>query len=106
MRWQRIARLAIAVFVVVFATGVTLALLRRPGKSAVKPETPRVDQKSLAEMGAFTHTITDDAGKVRYKIDAQRMLTYADGRRILHEADVTLPDKDGRTMKLHGGEME
>jgi LPS export ABC transporter protein LptC len=106
MRWQRIARLAIAVFVVVFAI-VVIGQLRRPTRPAVTSQTPRVDQKTVAEIGEFTHTITDDeTGKVRYRIDGKRMLTYPDGRQIVDNAVVTMPDRDGHTMKLHGGAME
>ena len=106
MRWQRIARLAIAVFVLGFAVVVAVSLLRRPTTRQVKSETPRVDQKTVAEMGQFTYTITDDAGKVKVKIDAKRALTYPDGRQVLDDADVTLPDRDGRPMKLHGQSVE
>ena len=56
MRWQRIARLAIAVVVLVFAAVVAVKLLR-PTKPRVPAQaTPRVDQKSVAELGPLTHT--------------------------------------------------
>ena len=105
MRWQRIARLAIAVFVLVFAA-IVFVKLRRPPKVAAPAQTPRVDQKTVAEVGQFTYTVTDDKGNVQYTINAKRALTYPDGRQILDDADIILPDRNGRPMKLHGTVME
>ena len=106
MRWQRIARLAIGVFVLVFAAIVAVKLWR-PAKPAATPATtPRVDEKTVAELGQLTHTVTDDSGKVQYTINAKRSLTYPDGRQVLDDADIILPDRNGRTMKVHGGAME
>ena len=90
MRWQRIARLAIAVFVLVFAA-IVVFKLRRPAKPAVTSQTPRVDQKTVAELGALTHTVTDDKGNIQYIINAARALTYPDGRQLLDKAEITLP---------------
>jgi LPS export ABC transporter protein LptC len=106
MRWQRIARLAIAVFVLVFTAIVVVKLRRPPKPSATAQTTPRVDEKSVAELGPLTHTITDDNGKIQYTINAKRSLTYADGRQLLEDAEIILPDRNGRTMKVHGGSME
>ena len=106
MRWQRIARLAIAVVVLVFTAVVAVKLLR-PTKPRVPAQaTPRVDQKSVAEVGQLTYTSTDDNGKTNYTINAKRSLTYPDGRQLLDDADIILPDRNGHTMKVHGGSME
>jgi LPS export ABC transporter protein LptC len=106
MRWQRVARLAIGVFVLVFAALVAVKLWR-PGKPAATPATtPRIDQKTVAELGQLTHTVTDDNGKVQYTINAKRSLTYPDGRQVLDDAEIVLPDRNGRTIKVRGGAME
>ena len=105
MRWQRIARLAIAVFVLVFAA-IVVFKLRRPVQPRDTSQAPRVDQKTVVEIGALTHTVTDDNGKVQYTITAKRSMTYPDGRQLLDDADILLPDRNGRTMKVHGGLME
>ncbi len=60
----------------------------------------------MAELGAFTYTSTDDDGKIRYTISAKRMLRYPDGRQLLDDAEIILPDRNGRTMKMHGGVIE
>ena len=106
MRWQRIARLAIAVFVLVFAAIVIVALRQSP-RQVQRAQTPRVDPASSAELGPLTHSSYDpQQGRLRYRIDAQRGITYPDGRQVLTDADLTLPDRDGRTFKVHGGVME
>src|SRR5215207_5330669 len=105
MRWQRIARLAIAVFVLVFAAIVAVQL-RRPPKPVQRPQTPRIDENSTVELGVLTHSSYDPQGKLLYTIDAKRGVTYPDGRQVLTDADLTLPDRDGRTLKVHGGSIE
>jgi lipopolysaccharide export system protein LptA len=105
MRWQRIARLAIAMFVLVFAAIVAVQL-RRPPKPVERAQTPRTDDKSTVELGELTHSRYDAQDKLLFTIDAKRGITYPDGRQVLTDADLTLPDRDGRTLKVHGGSIE
>ena len=53
-----------------------------------------------------THTRVDAQGKPQFTINAQRGLTYPDGRQVLQDAELILPERDGRTMKVRGGVME
>ena len=105
MRWQRIARLAIAVFVLAFAAMVVIKL-RRPAAVRVPAQTPRVDQKTVAELGQLSHTVTDDNGNPQYTINAKRALTYPDGRQVFDEAEIILPDRNGRNLNVRAGAME
>ena len=105
MRWQSLARWAIAVFVLVFA-GVVYFTLRKPKVPVARPETPRVDQKTIVELGPLTYRRTNAQGKVIFEIAAKSDFTYPDGRHVMREAELTLPDRDGRTVKIFGGEME
>jgi hypothetical protein len=105
MRWQSLARTAIALFVLVFA-GVVIVMLRRPAPPKVRPQTPRVDQKTLAELGPGTHRRTNSEGEVTFELNFKNQFTYPDGRTVLRDAEVTLPDRDGRTVLISGGEME
>jgi hypothetical protein len=105
MRWQKTARLAIAIFVLVFA-GVVFVALRRPAPSVVRPSTPRVKADTTAESGPIeTKRFTND-GKLIVALKAKNQFTYADGRNQLHDAELTLPDRDGRTLVITGAEME
>lgn len=105
MRWQSLARVAIALFVLVFA-GVVIVMLRRPAPAKVRSQTPRVDQKTLAELGPGTHRRTNSEGEVTFELNFKNQFTYPDGRTVLRDVEVTLPDRDGRTVLLSGGEME
>jgi hypothetical protein len=105
MRWQKIARLAIAVFVLVF-TGIVFVALRRPAPSAVRPTTPRRNADTTAELGALEYKRFTDDGKLKLALKAKSQFTYADGRNVLHEAELTLPDRDGRTLVISGAEMD
>jgi lipopolysaccharide export system protein LptA len=106
MRWQSLARVAIALFVLVFAGVVIVTLLRRPGAPKPRSETPRVDQKALIELGPGTHRRTNNEGKVTFELKFKNQFTYPDGRTVLRDADLTLPDHDGRTIVISGAEME
>src|SRR3954469_14301648 len=105
MRWQRIARWALAVFVLAFAAIVVVSL-RRPARPVVKSQTPRVDQKTIVEVGPLTHTRTNPDGSIAFVLEGKRQLVYPDGRNVLFEAELTVPEKNGRTLNGKGGEME
>lgn len=106
MRWQTAARLVIA-GVVIALTAVVFVTLRRPAPPRVVPTTPRTDPGASAEVtGKLTHTRTDRDGKVAFKVDADGQLVYPDGRNVLKNAVLTLPDRNGRTITVSGGEME
>ena len=105
MRWQTLARWALAVFVLVFA-GVVYVTLRRPQAPAQRAVTPRVDQKSVAELGEGTHRRTDSEGKVTFDLKFKSQFTYADGRTVLRDAELLLPHAEGGAARIHGGEME
>src|SRR5688572_24975060 len=105
MRWQSVARVAIAVFVLVFA-GFVFVTLRRPRVPVVPSVTPRVDQKTIAELAAGTHRRFDSEGKLLFELNFKSNFTYADGRSVLREADLVVPQADGGTATISGGEME
>ena len=105
MRWQSLARLAIALFVLVFA-GVVVLKLRRPQVPVSKPQTPRVDEKTILELGPLTQRRTNSDGKVIFELNAKSDFTYPDGRHVLREAEIKVPDRDGNTITIFGGEME
>ena len=70
MRWQSLARVAIALFVLAFA-GVVIVTLRRPAVPKVRSETPRVDQKTLVELGPMTYRRTDNEGNTTFELSAK-----------------------------------
>ncbi len=80
MRWQKIARLAIALFVLAFAAVVALALRR--GKQAPEEHAPinRMDPTAVVETSGGLDYKRVVGGKLRWAIKAGTHLAYADGR--------------------------
>ena len=107
MRWQNAARLAIAAFVIIFAAIVVVALWRRPTTDKAPATTPRKAEGTVAEThGGGEYRSTDPTGKLKYEITFDGQLTYPDGRNVLTNAAITLPDRSGRTVSIHGKEVE
>ena len=104
MRWQKLLRLAIAIFVIVFAAVVFVAV-RRPDTEE-PPTSPRTNPHSIAETSGGTSFSYEPDGTLRYKVDYEALLAFADGRTVMKNAVITLPDRDGRTITVAGGEME
>ena len=105
MRWQKTARIAIAIGVVVF-TAIVFIALRRNQPSVASPATsPRTDPKALVETGRIEHEQVEN-GKLVFSVAAEGLTTYADGRSLLHKARVILPDRGGRTLEILADEMD
>jgi lipopolysaccharide transport protein LptA len=108
MSWQKKARLALAVFVIVFAAIVAVALWQRKQEFVQVEQVPqREDPQSLAETrgaGVFEHYTKD--GKVVARIRFTGEKTYPDGRSTLQGVTVELPDRSGRTIVITGSEAE
>jgi LPS export ABC transporter protein LptC len=105
MKWQKTARIVIAVGVVLF-TALVLVTLRRNSPPAVSPTTPRTDtDASVQAQGPITNIRTKD-GKIVLSLTSQGAVTYPDGRTKLQKAVLTLPDRGGRTLTVSSDEME
>ncbi|MGB2715761.1 MAG: LPS export ABC transporter periplasmic protein LptC [Vicinamibacterales bacterium] len=105
MRWQKTARIAIAIGVVLFTTLVFFTL-RRSRPPAASPTTPRTEPNaSVQAQGRIVHNRTKD-GKVVLSLTAEGAVTYPDGRTTLQKAVLTLPDRGGRTLTVSSDEME
>ena len=107
MRWQKTARIAIAIVVVVF-TAVVFVALRRGRPTKPPEESPRQDPKSAVESaGPIAFKRHDNkTGRLLIAIEAQGQVTYPDGRTRLKKARLTLPDRGGRTLVIESDEME
>ena len=110
MRWQKTARLAIAAFVIVFGAFLFVAL-RRPAPPKTPDRAPREDASSIIETRGtpdkpvpFVRYGSD--GKVQIEITTEKYRTYPDGRTVFVNATITLPERNGRTMRIQGEEAE
>jgi lipopolysaccharide export system protein LptA len=105
--WQKRLRLAIALFVALFAVALVVSLVK--GRRAAKPlvaAPPTLDPTVVSEGGAG-HVDTRTEGKGGISLKFGRQVTYADGRSKL-SGGVTLemPDKNGRAIKVEANEAE
>ena len=106
MRWQRIARLAIASFVIVFAGVVFFTMRQRAATPADVPlETEPSDGAKIANQGPLESELTQN-GKLRYRIIGERHRVYADGRNTIEHVELTLPDRKGKTIVIKADEAE
>ena len=105
MRWQKIARFAIAVFVVGFAIVVFLAMRHRPSAPGGANDVARVDPEASVESGAGEFK-NFKYGKLDFTVKYSKALTYKDGRSRLGDVTMTLPDCDGRTFVVTADEGE
>jgi lipopolysaccharide export system protein LptA len=100
MTWQKKARFAIVAFVLVFAAVVFLAMRRRAMAPAAPAESPRTDPNTVSEtLGpvSFDHFV---AGKLDYSIAGKDHKAFEDGRQELSAVTLTMPDRNGRTIKI------
>src|SRR5260221_9295341 len=100
MRWQRILRFAIAVFVVAFAALVVVSLRRGNTRAAEPPPVEPLAAKVLSEGGRGVSE-TMDKGKVARSIKFGHIVAYEDGRtRLSAGVTVVIPDKNGRQITI------
>jgi lipopolysaccharide export system protein LptC len=107
MRWQKIARLAIASFVIVFA-GVVFFIMRQRTAAPrdVPPEAAPVPVDArLVNQGPLEYELTQD-GKLRYRIVGKQHRLYADGKNTVEHVELTLPDRRGKTIVIKADEAE
>jgi lipopolysaccharide export system protein LptA len=105
MRWQKVARLAIALFVIAFAGFVFLAMRHRVAPAPGKPAVTGADPEAIMESGAgerkgFT------LGKLTEVLKFDKVITYKDGRSKFVGVTLTLPDRNGRTFVVTADEGE
>ena len=95
--WQKRLRVAIALFVVVFAAMVVVSLRRGHKQRATSTTIVRSDPKAAIEnRGAGVYERWSE-GKKTFSLNFGKSLTYSDGRtKLFGPVKVELPDKGGR----------
>lgn len=106
MRWQKVARLVIAGFVIVFAGVVFFSMRQRAALPAAAPEAVNAtDPNAYIETGKGVNEQFKE-GKVVTALKFARQLTYSDGKGKWIDVEIEFKDKDGRPMHLSGKEAE
>src|SRR5688500_11745090 len=106
MRWQKIARLAIASFVIVFA-GVVFFIMRQ--RTAIPADAPEeaspFEEAKIVNQGPLQFELTQN-GRLRYRIVGKQHKVYADHRNTIEHVVLTLPDRKGKTIVIKADEAE
>jgi lipopolysaccharide export system protein LptA len=98
VRWQKIARLLIGSFVIVFAGVVVFYLRQGTTVPGAQDEKVTVTDGSVTESGKGTFK-SWDFGKGR-RIDFEKAVTFGDGRIELSGVTITLRDKDDKPVTI------
>lgn len=106
MRWQKAARTTIAIAVVLF-TAVVFVALRRGTKPTIETaaDLDRTPDTVVESRGPINLN-RSEGGKLLFALRATGHLTYLDGRVKLKNAELTLPDRGGRTLQISSVDME
>jgi LPS export ABC transporter protein LptC len=104
MRWQKRARVGVALFGVVFAVIVYFAIGER--QEAAPPERPaRIDPNAILESaGAILRQFRE--AKQDYEITAEKQLTYEGGATKLINITINVRGREGRDFVVTGREAE
>jgi lipopolysaccharide export system protein LptA len=99
MRWQKIAQIAIVLFVIGFGAFVFLAMRRHSAVPVKDERVHRIDAKAIIESGKGEDRRNKD-GQLVYSLNWVTQLGYDNGRYELRGINLTLPKKDGRTFTI------
>lgn len=106
MKWQKRLRVAIAIFVVVFAAVVVVSLRRGRSTQTPPPAVQKRDDKAVTQGGPG-EIKNSEKGKVTFSLKFGNQLTYEDGRSKLGGGvSVVLPDKNGRAITIVSQDAE
>jgi LPS export ABC transporter protein LptC len=105
VRWQKTARLAIAIFVIAFAAVVFVAMRRTSATKHVQKPTI-IDEKAKVQTSGNAVYEHHKDGKLAFSLRSVGQKTYPDGRSVFEHITLTLPDKDGRTITVVADEGE
>ena len=104
MRWQKRARLAIAVFGVAFAAVVYFAIRPREQPVAATAVT-RIDPAAIIETsGCVLQSITGT--RKNFTVTCDRQLTYANGESKMFGVRVEIKERQGRDFAITGAEAQ
>jgi lipopolysaccharide export system protein LptA len=105
VRWQKVARLAIAVFVIAFAGFVFSAMRQRVPAPAGAPAASGADPEAITESGPGERK-GFNLGTLTDTLKFDKIVTYKDGKSKVLGVTLTLPDRNGRTFVVTADEGE
>ncbi len=100
--WQRRIRLALGVFVLLFAGGVYLAMRRQPQPPPPRPDIT-VDPRVQTQVSRGTQ-IKFNGANVDWTIDYQTVLEYSGDATKIRGVKANFPNRNGRDLQVTGDE--
>jgi hypothetical protein len=105
VRWQKVLRLAIALFVVAFAALVFVSL--RHARRASPPPPLNIKDQTAVMQGGAGHVLQYQKGTDSVEITFGNIATYPDNRSTFGGGvTVVLPDKQGRRVTIHSQDAD
>ncbi|MEQ1727352.1 MAG: LptA/OstA family protein [Vicinamibacterales bacterium] len=101
MRWQRIARLVLAIIGIAFAIGVGMNMKRRTTPQS-QPPVPRTDPTAVVESEGGS-SVRINGEREQGVLTYERLLTYANGASRMIGVTIT-SDRGGKTFVVKGAE--
>ncbi len=101
MRWQRIARLVLAIIGITFAIGVGMTMKRRTTPLS-QPPVPRTDPTAVVESEGGS-SVRINGEREQGVLTYERLLTYANGASKMVGVTIT-SDRNGKTFVIKGAE--
>jgi hypothetical protein len=104
-RWQRLLRLGLGLFAIVFAIGVYLQ---------IRPRAPKPSDKTSAQMKDPTVSVESTAGEVilfkgskqDVRIQYKTRITYQSGRTVFQGSRIIVLQRGGRDFQADSNEAE
>jgi lipopolysaccharide export system protein LptA len=106
MNWQKKARFAIAVFVVIFIAIVVVALRQRKAPTTAAPPPERRDKDCVLENTGGGYSETAKGGRIVYSIKFGAQCSYPDGRQKLGNGVEVTADRNGKPFKVNSREAD
>ncbi len=106
MRWQKIARILIAAFVIVFAGIVVYSMRQRAIVAPARTDEVAIrDEKTVIESGKGKLETFKD-GKIVRRVDYEELLSYGEGKSKVRGITLHLSDRDGRPVLVKADEAD
>ena len=106
MSWQKKARAAIAIFVMIFIAIVAMALHKRkaPTTAALQPD--RRDKECVLENTGGAHYESSKDGRVVFSVTSGTQCSYPDGRSKLGGGVEIMSNRNGKPFTVHSRDAE
>jgi lipopolysaccharide transport protein LptA len=105
MSWNRTLRIALALFLVGLIAIIAMTMRGRTQPPQSAP-TSQIDPNAAVALPQGADIVWTDKGREVFTLKFQRALSYPDGRSVFSGSDISIPGRDGRTLRVTANEAE